>query len=86
MGDTSEETNLKERFFFSVYNRLALNPAKHVHDEHLKFTPPPLSTVWPPDLYLERTPAFFTGFTQAGGETRKIVQRIFCNNNFCRIF
>ena len=72
MGDTSEDLNFKERFFFSSFNRTAINPGKHVHDEHLKFTPSPNSTVAPPELILSRTSAFFTAFTQAGGKLENI--------------
>ena len=72
MGDEPDLLTLKERFFFGAYNRVALNPAKHVYDEHLKFTPAPLSTITPPDLILSRTPAFYTGFTQAGGKSELI--------------
>ena len=82
MGDTSEINNLKERFFFSAYNRIALDPAKHIHDEHLKFTPAPLSTVNPPDLILPRTPAFYTGYTQAGGKEQINLMKKVNNNNF----
>ena len=80
MGDESDLERQKERFFFSAYNRYALNPAKHVHDEHLKFTPAPLSTVNPPELILARTPAFFTGFTQAGGKFRMFLKFFYFNN------
>ena len=67
MGDRTDKVR-KEKFFFSAFNRAAINPGKHVFDEHLKFTPVPTSNVELPELILSRTPAFFTSFTQAGGE------------------
>lgn len=67
MGERTDNVQ-KEKFFFASFNRTALNPGKHVFDEHLKFTPSPSSTVEPPELILSRTAAFFTAFTQAGGE------------------
>ena len=80
MGDEPDLERQKEKFFFSAYNRIFLNPAKHVHDEHLKFTPAPLSTINPPELILPRTPAFFTGFTQAGGKFRTSKSFFLFNN------
>ena len=75
MGERTDDIR-KEKFFFASFNRTAVNPGKHVFDEHLKFTPSPSSTVEPPELILSRTAAFFTAFTQAGGEFVKYL-RIF---------
>ena len=69
MGDSIEDQRrLKEKFCFSNFNRIALNPGRHIYDENLKFTPSPTTDVTPPELVLARTPAFFVNFTQAGGE------------------
>lgn len=77
MGDSKEILSIKEKFVFSAYNRAALNPAKHIHDEKLRFVPAPTTPVQPPELVLARTPAFYTGFTQAGGTTAQ--GYLFCN-------
>ena len=68
MGDSREVLELKEKFFFSSYNRTALNPAQHVYDEKLKLTPVPSTNVVAPSVILADCPAFYAGFTQAGGE------------------
>ena len=69
MGDPNEDQRrLKEKFCFSTFNRVALNPARHVFDENLKFTPTPTSEAIPPELIMARTPAFSVKFTQAGGK------------------
>ena len=77
MGDSREVLELKEKFFFSSYNRTALNPALHVHDEKLKCTPAPSTKVVSPSAILSDCPAFYAGFTQAGGEFFAIFGTLF---------